>query len=205
MRWPLLPTLLVAAAVAAMIGLGVWQLQRRAEKEALLARLSANPALPAIAWPRPGTDAEPLLFRKTGAFCLEPVAWQRTGGTGVNGTRGWRQIATCRTGAEGPGVKVDIGVSPDAKAKPAWRGGEVTGTLAHAPAATAGLAGFFGHRAPEYMIVVDRPVAGLDPSRAPSVETISNNHLFYAIQWFFFAAAAAVIYVLALRRRSRRA
>lgn len=204
MRWPLLPTILVAAAVAAMIGLGVWQLQRRGEKEALLVRLAANPRLPAIAYPRPGVDAEPLLFRKTSAFCLQPVEWQRIGGTGVGGTRGWRQIATCRTGAEGPGVRVDIGVSADAKARPAWRGGEVSGIIAHAPA-PAGIANLFGHRPPAYMIVADRPLTGLDPSRPPSLDSISNNHLFYALQWFFFAAAAAVIYVLALRRRSRRA
>jgi surfeit locus 1 family protein len=28
-KWPLVPTILVAAAVAAMIGLGLWQLERR--------------------------------------------------------------------------------------------------------------------------------------------------------------------------------
>ena len=30
-RWPLIPTILVLAAVAAMIALGVWQLQRKSE------------------------------------------------------------------------------------------------------------------------------------------------------------------------------
>ena len=35
----------------------------------------------------------------------------------------------------------------------------------------------------------------------PAIETIPNNHLLYAFQWFFFAAAAVVIYVLALRGR----
>ena len=38
MRFPLIPTVLVAAAVASMIGLGVWQLQRKGEKEALIAQ-----------------------------------------------------------------------------------------------------------------------------------------------------------------------
>ena len=37
MKFPLVPTILVGAAVALMIGLGIWQLQRKAEKEALLA------------------------------------------------------------------------------------------------------------------------------------------------------------------------
>src|SRR3546814_16512540 len=35
-RWPLIPTLLVLAAVAVMIALGVWQLQRKSDKEALI-------------------------------------------------------------------------------------------------------------------------------------------------------------------------
>ena len=33
-KLPLIPTILVALAVAAMIGLGIWQLERRKEKEA---------------------------------------------------------------------------------------------------------------------------------------------------------------------------
>jgi len=36
-RIPVLPTLLVALAVLVMIGLGVWQLQRRGEKAQALA------------------------------------------------------------------------------------------------------------------------------------------------------------------------
>lgn len=203
MRLPLLPTILVALAVTAMVGLGAWQFQRLGEKRQLLARLATNPALPETAFPRPGTDAEALLFRPTAAMCLQPVAWQRVGGTGAKGRRGWRQIATCRTGAEGPGLKVDIGVAADPKAQPAWRGGMVAGTLAHAPP-PAGLANLFGHHTPEYMIVARAPLAGLEPSQPPSIESIPNNHLFYAIQWFFFAGAALVIYVIALRRRSRR-
>ena len=48
-RWPIIPTIIVIIAVAIMIGLGVWQLQRKAEKEALLARYNAADGLPAIA------------------------------------------------------------------------------------------------------------------------------------------------------------
>ncbi|HKX90235.1 MAG TPA: SURF1 family cytochrome oxidase biogenesis protein, partial [Sphingopyxis sp.] len=44
-RWPLIPTLFVAAAVAVMIGLGVWQLQRKADKEALIALYQRNMAM----------------------------------------------------------------------------------------------------------------------------------------------------------------
>ena len=57
----------------------------------------------------------------------------------------------------------------------------------------------------EERIVLTSATAGppLRPSAAPGPETISNNHLAYAGQWFFFALAAAVIYLLALRRRGR--
>ena len=51
------------------------------------------------------------------------------------------------------------------------------------------------------MLVADRPAPGLRASARPSPDTVSNNHLFYAAQWFFFAVAALVIYALALRKR----
>ena len=50
-RVPILPTLVVAAAVALMIGLGVWQLQRAKWKDSLLAQYSKADALPPIAFP----------------------------------------------------------------------------------------------------------------------------------------------------------
>ena len=40
-------------------------------------------------------------------------------------------------------------------------------------------------------------------SAPPSPDSIPNNHLAYAIQWFLFAGFAAVIYFLALKRRER--
>jgi cytochrome oxidase assembly protein ShyY1 len=43
----------------------------------------------------------------------------------------------------------------------------------------------------------------LAPSQPVAIDSVPNNHMSYAFQWFFFAAAALVIYVLALRRRNR--
>ena len=45
-RLPLLPTLVVAGAVAVMIGLGIWQLQRAAWKERLLAEYARRGGAP---------------------------------------------------------------------------------------------------------------------------------------------------------------
>ena len=50
-RIPVVPTLLVGAAVAMMIWLGVWQIHRLHWKEALLARYATNQHLPTIALP----------------------------------------------------------------------------------------------------------------------------------------------------------
>ena len=62
-KLPLLPTIIVMLAIATMIGLGIWQLQRRNEKEALLATYRAAEGKPPIGWPAI-LPKEPLpLFR----------------------------------------------------------------------------------------------------------------------------------------------
>ena len=77
-RVPILPTLIVGLAVAAMIALGLWQLlDRLPQKEAYLAQLAANPARPVIAFPLFPDDS--LLFRRTVADCRPPVAIRRAG------------------------------------------------------------------------------------------------------------------------------
>jgi surfeit locus 1 family protein len=202
-RFPLLATILVGLAVSAMIALGFWQLQRRVEKEALLARYAANRTLPPIAFPRIPVD-DGLLFRRASAFCLEPASWTVEGGRNGKGGVGWRQIAQCRTGAEGPGFAVQVGVGTVADAKPNWRGGEVSGYITHAPDHRPLIAGLFSNEPKILMIVADKPVPGLEANPGPDVSAVPNNHLAYAVQWFLFAAVAAVIYGMALRRRLKR-
>ena len=41
-KLPIIPTILVALAVATMIGLGIWQLDRMRQKETLLAAYAAS-------------------------------------------------------------------------------------------------------------------------------------------------------------------
>lgn len=195
-RVPILPTLLVLIAAAAMIALGVWQLQRKDWKEALLARYAANQALPPVAFPAiPTGDA--LLYRKTSAFCLQPTAWRTEGAGG----HGWRLIADCRTGAEGPGFAVEMGLTRDLNAKPDWKGGKVTGVIAPAPTHQSLIASLTEPAPTTLMIVSDTTLPGLTVSPRPSPAGIPNNHLAYAVQWFIFAALALGIYAIALRRR----
>ena len=187
-RWPIIPTILVVLAVATMIALGVWQLQRKAEKETLLARYEAASGLPPVAWPAvPHPDKLPL-YRLSAVQCMKVVGWRAVSGTSADGKSGYAHLASCQTGgAEGPGATVAVGWSNN-HANPKWTGGLVKGVIAP-------------EKAQLIRLVASSPVAGLTRLATPSADQIPNNHLLYAIQWFIFAAAAAVIYVLALRKR----
>lgn len=202
-RIPVIPTIVVALAVAVMIALGLWQLlDRRPKKEAFLRQLATNPAQPPIAWPRQPDDT--LLFRRTGALCREPVSTRIAGA----GSRGYRIIATCRpeiegSGIEGPGLQVQLGTTRDPNATVAWRGGAVTGYISRQPDTRSIIAALFDRTPTGFMIVADRAPAGLTANAPANIDSVPNSHLAYAGQWFAFAAIASVIYTLALRRRVR--
>jgi surfeit locus 1 family protein len=204
-RWPLLPTLFVAAACAVMIGLGVWQIQRAGERDQQAATYRANHGnAELVGYPRLPPVPDALLYRRSSVVCLEVTGWQPGGGTAIDGTRGFRFIAECRTGAEGPGALVDMGVSTDAQFRPEWGGGPVNGRITLMPDGHGMLARLFSNAPPmRPLLVADSAAPGLMVSAPPDPTTRENSSWAYAGQWFFFAAAAAVIYGLALRRRWR--
>lgn len=191
-RIPVVPTIVVALAVAGMIALGIWQITvRLPEKEAYLAQLARNPAAPRVAFPLRPDDA--LLFRRTSADCRPPVTVARAGA----GNAGFRLIATCANS----GIKVQLGTTRDPNRQVAWQGGTVTGWISHAPDARPLIAGLFGHVPQAMLLVADRPVAGLAANTQPDIGLVPNNHLAYGVQWFLFAAVATIIYAVAVLRR----
>ena len=174
--------------MATMIGLGVWQLLRKGEKEALLATYAAAANQPPISWPTMPVS-EPLpLFRAATGNCLGVTGFRTAAGQNLRGEPGYVVIADCRTGAEGPGMAVEMGWSKDPAAGHGWGGGLVSGIIAP-------------DRDARMRLVVDKPLQGLAASAPPSTESIPNNHLSYAFQWFFFAVTALVIYGIAVRKR----
>jgi surfeit locus 1 family protein len=188
-RLPVIPTLVVLCAVALMIGLGIWQIQRAEEKESLLARYQAAAGRPPIAWPTSALSGSNLpLFRKASGTCLETVATKAIAGRNRQGESGYSHLVDCRTGAEGPGMRVDIGWSRDPRDGADWKGGPVSGVIGSDVEKGIRLISATGF-------------AGLQPSMPPSIEDIPNNHRSYAVQWFLFAAVALVIYGLAVRAR----
>lgn len=196
-RLPILPTLIVAAAVAVMIALGIWQLQRAAWKDRLLAEYAAAANLPAL-------DLDPLLVRET---ALPPLAFRRVlvtcrsgdvapvlrGGRSARGQGGYVYLLPCRPGASGLAgrLRVNMGWTalPDERRRLALDG------------LVAGHLGGVEDGQPITLTSATAP-APLEPGAPPSIDDIPNNHLAYAFQWFFFAAVALIIYLLALRRRA---
>jgi hypothetical protein len=188
-RLPLIPTLIVAAAVLTMVALGAWQLKRAGEKDALLAKLAASRNLPPISYPTtPLAEDQIPLFRFATGLCLQPLGKRATAGRNAAGETGFSHIIECRTGVEGPGMSVDIGWSKNPNATVNWPGGPVSGVIA--PDSRTRM-----------RLVAATAAPGLQPSAPPTIEQIPNNHRSYAVQWFMFAALAAGIYLLAVRKR----
>ena len=187
-RLPVIPTVLVGAAVAVMVMLGVWQLHRADWKAGLLADYAAAAGKPPVAWPQSlDPDALPL-YRTSSVDCASVTDWRSVSGRNADNVPGFVHIATCRiVGRNDATAQVVTGwsIGPE---HPAWTGGEITGTIA--PDSR--------HR---MRLVARKPVPGYAAVQPPSLEDIPNNHMAYAVQWFLFAAIACVIYVLALRRR----
>jgi len=182
-RLPLIPTVLVLLAVGVMIRLGVWQLDRLHEKEALIARYAAAEAMSAdVPFPRSQVEAEQRLYRHARIECREVTDATTKAGSNSGGETGMAHYATCRL-ADGGTAVVVLGWSRD-PATPDWRGGIASGVIAPGP-----------------RLVADPPLAGLQPNARPDPSDIPNNHLAYAVQWFLFAVTALVIYALAVRKR----
>jgi cytochrome oxidase assembly protein ShyY1 len=201
---PIVPTIIVVLAAMLMVRLGIWQLHRLHEKEALLARYAVNQSKGPLPFAALFPVTDDSLYRRTSAFCLNVVGWKAEAGRAADGTPGWRHIASCRTGAEGPGIAVDMGVSGESAA-PAWTGGAVRGRLTWAPSGQPLIARLFARpETPSPMIVSDTAAPGLKPTIQPNPSDIPNNHLSYAVQWFLFAGIALAIYGVALWQRARK-
>nr|WP_237392471.1 SURF1 family protein [Aurantiacibacter rhizosphaerae] len=194
---------MVFAAAAVMVALGIWQLGRMDEKEALIAQYRANQQLAPLrnfnAFPASGAAdgyaaLDDALFRTVQISCANPADWKGVAGRNESDQSGYVHMFVCDSAVEAAAgsqplkLYATIGWSRSPE-MPDWNGGTVTGILS-----TAGN---------DYEVVASEPAAGLEPLARPDPADLPNNHLAYAGQWFFFALTALVIYWLALRARWR--
>ena len=198
-RLPIIPTIIVALAVATMVALGIWQLQRAQWKETLLADYARAESMPAV-------DLDPLLasgrplpdlsFRRALVTCdAREAAVEAMAGRNRADVTGQAFYVACRPGASGEAARLRINAGwadrPDAVRRLTLSG------------IVAGRLGAVGPDGPVTLIAATPAGPLVMASAPPDLATVPNNHLFYALQWFAFALAAAVIYLLALRRRHR--
>ena len=200
-RVPLIPTLMTLIMLAVLVGLGVWQLERRTWKHALIARLEAAQDQPLLE-PRDyylsmiGKDS--VQYRKAELPCSpgDVLPYDLKGGSSANGKSGYLVLVSCRPNRKAPDIVAVAGwtMRPDAARVPIKVDTVFRGLVIEKP---------YGDMPgrPQFMLIPDTAVPPLEPSRLPSPQDLPDNHLSYAGQWFGLASVLVVIYGLWLRRR----
>ncbi len=194
-RLPILPTLFVIGAVAVMIALGIWQLQRAEWKDRMLAEIEATQSLAPVDLDQvlASGNVDGVAFRRATVTCGSGE--QRPSlraGRNLKGQTGYSYFIPCRPDGTGPARRLEINAGWSQQPDSAIRliaSGLVTGRVGTVEGAEP------------IILTADTALGPLQPSAPPSAEDIPNNHLMYAFQWFFFAVTALIIYLLALRRR----
>ena len=215
------PALATAAAFAFLIGLGVWQLQRLAWKEGILASIAQGEAgapLPLSPAPAPfskveatGTLRDVGLYgiavedtprgEQEGAFRLGVL--ERAGATAVLVNEGWvpdgiPPIPTARA------ARVVGYVMPGQAPGLFTPNGDAASRRFYAPdPASIGAALDLPPLAPFLIVALGDVLPGTYPRPAQHLPEPPNNHLQYALTWFALAAALLVVFAVSVRQRSR--
>ncbi|MXW91500.1 MAG: SURF1 family protein [Rhodospirillaceae bacterium] len=226
-RPALWPTLIALPAVVLTFGLGVWQVQRLAWKEGLIAERTARIALPVLSGLPAAFAPDKHLFRRarfSGVFLHDremyrPARSRRRGEIGV-------QVVTPLRLDGGGTILVNRGWVPDLRRNPETRrDGLVAGRVAlvgvlrtparagwfvpdNDPAANAWFRLDLGQMAKHAGLAAVRPyyaelvadAPGGWPRGGQTRVTVRNAHLEYAITWFSLGLIGIVVYVLWHRR-----
>jgi hypothetical protein len=118
------------------------------------------------------------------------TGWRVSVGEDRSEEPGYVVIADCATGAEGPGMSVELGWSKNPNQRASWTGGLVSGIIV--PDAVSGM-----------RLVAAKAAPGVEPSAVPTptVKITPERNRGYAATWFGLAVAALVVYALAVRKR----
>ncbi|MGE3830633.1 MAG: SURF1 family protein [Parvibaculaceae bacterium] len=223
-----------AVGCAILIGLGVWQLDRLAWKEALIADRDARGAAPPITLSAAIAMDDPDFYRveAKGAFLHEGELFYLTT---VGGKPGFEVVTPLLT-ADGLAVLVDRGFVPEEMRDPASRPGsqpagevEIVGQVSRheagqgyfIPDNNAGTNYWYwwdvpamltyshipeGRKTVPFILhAVPTPGEKAVPQPVGLGQNLSNNHLQYALTWFSLAAVLAVIAGLMVGQEAKRA
>jgi surfeit locus 1 family protein len=220
-----LPGLTIAAlvALAIAVGLGTWQLQRRAEKHAMLAQIEARKVMAAVAVELLLPVGDYAIFRPataTGTFLHKDEAYVSEARTNTGPTRPGVRVMTPFRLTGGDIILVDRGWVPLDARDPATRAdGQVAGVLTIEGAFRRSAPGssftpppdleartWFRRNAPDIAAVLgfqlrsplvfeatSRSAGGPEP--LPTAVNIPDNHLNYALTWFSLGIVLVVVYL----------
>lgn len=218
-------TLFTLPTLAVLIGLGIWQLERREWKQELIARLEARLSAEPAPLPRPGDDPAAVEFRRvhlTGELLQDRQ--QYLVGRSYQGASGY-EVLTPLALPDGRHVFVDRGWIPLAakdaplpRSETPQRATDIDGIIRLPPPEGAAASRGNEHYrldlrrmaeqagldpqsvVPVYVVATGRPESGRLPVPRTVAVEVPNNHLQYALTWFSLAGVLAVIFVIASRR-----
>jgi surfeit locus 1 family protein len=225
------PTLIALPLLLVLIGLGLWQLERRDWKQDLTVRLDDRLAAPVMALPGPGADLAAIEFHRTlatGDFLHDREMY--LGGRTMAGRAGYHVITPLRLDAGGI-LLVNRGWIPFDKRSPEGRRlGQVPGQVTiqgvirrpvsagwavpeNRPAenewysidmaAMAARAGLDPTKVRRFYVAAgDAPNPGGLPVGGQTRVNLPDNHLQYALVWLALAVVLVVIYALYHRGRA---
>lgn len=200
-RFPLFPTLLTLVMLAVLISLGVWQLERRAWKQALISKLQAAQTQPLLEpgdFMRAVRNEASIQYRRAELPCSpgDVLPYDLKGGSSIGGVSGYLVLVSCRPNRKPPDIVAVAGWTkrPDAAAVSLHVDTVFKGVIIERP---------YGRvkTRPQFMLIPDTAVPPLQVSRMPTPDALPDNHLSYAGQWFGLAIVLATIYGLWLRKR----
>jgi len=221
-------TVFAIPALLLLLGLGTWQLERRAWKEALITGRQAGFAAAPAVLPADGTAAQGLMWRRVNATgVLRHDQELYLAARSMRGNVGYH-VLTPLDRADGTTVLVNRGWVSNEKKDPAARAeGQLAGTVTVEGIATPG-----GRRnwltpendavrniwlwtdmpamsqqlgRPVLPVVVEAVATPPNPGGFPiggqTRIDLPNDHLQYALTWYLIAAGLVVIYVVFHCRR----
>jgi surfeit locus 1 family protein len=226
-----LPSAFVFAGLLILLGLGTWQLQRLAWKEALIAQREAGLAAPPVGLPSVTDDWRRFDFRAVGLegrfrHDLE----QLFGVEARNNVLGYH-VLTPMVRTDGPAILIDRGWVPAGKAHPAARReGQTSGKITldgiaryrlddrpnpFTPANDPSSGHWYHYDLPamESALGLDLAPLVIEADATPNPGglpigggagiALANNHLQYAITWYGLAVALVGVYILFRRHHAQ--